>query len=162
MASVSSVRLKINGRARSVPAQPARMLLGVLRDELHLTGAKYGCGAGQCGAGTVLVDGKATRSCITDLGSVEGRALTTVEGLERKGTLHPLQQAFIAAGAMQCGYCVPGMILSALALLERNPDPDETEIRRALQGNICRCGVYPRYVTAVKNAAAAARTKAQR
>ena len=162
MASVSSVRLKINGRARSVPAQPARMLLGVLRDELHLTGAKYGCGAGQCGACTVLVDGKATRSCITDLGSVEGRALTTVEGLERKGTLHPLQQAFIAAGAMQCGYCVPGMILSALALLERNPDPDETEIRRALQGNICRCGVYPRYVTAVKNAAAAARTKAQR
>jgi aerobic-type carbon monoxide dehydrogenase small subunit (CoxS/CutS family) len=162
MASASSVRLKINGRARSVPAQPARMLLGVLRDELQLTGAKYGCGAGQCGACTVLVDGKATRSCITDLGSVQGRALTTIEGLERKGALHPLQQAFIAAGAMQCGYCVPGMILSALALLERNPDPDETEIRRALQGNICRCGVYPRYVAAVKNAAVAARTKAQR
>ena len=162
MASASSVRLKVNGRARNVPAQPPRMLLGVLRDELQLTGAKYGCGEGQCGACTVLVDGKATRSCITDLGGLQGRALTTIEGLERKGALHPLQQAFIAAGAMQCGYCVPGMILSALALLERNPDPDDSDIRRALQGNICRCGVYPRYVTAVKQAAAAARTKAQR
>lgn len=162
MASASSVRLKVNGRARAVPSQPPRMLLGVLRDELQLTGAKYGCGAGQCGACTVLVDGKATRSCITDLGSVQGRALTTIEGLERKGALHPLQQAFIDAGAMQCGYCVPGMILSALALLDRNPDPGEVDIRRALQGNICRCGVYPRFVTAVKAAAAAARTKAER
>jgi aerobic-type carbon monoxide dehydrogenase small subunit (CoxS/CutS family) len=162
MASAGSVRLKVNGRAHSVPARPSRMLLGVLRDELQLTGAKYGCGAGQCGACTVLVDGKATRSCITDLGSVQGKALTTIEGLERKGALHPLQQAFIAAGAMQCGYCVPGMILSALALLERNPEPDDGDIRRALQGNICRCGVYPRYVTAVKHAAAVARTKAER
>ena len=139
-----------------------RPLLTVLRNELGLTGTKYGCGTGQCGACTVLVDGKATRACITDTETVTGKSVLTIEGLERRGVLHPLQEAFIAAGAMQCGYCVPGMIMSALALLERQPDPDETEIRRALQGNICRCGVYPRYVTAVKQAAASARTKAQR
>jgi aerobic-type carbon monoxide dehydrogenase small subunit (CoxS/CutS family) len=159
--SKGPLRLQINGRARRVPG-PSRPLLTVLRDELGLTGAKYGCGAGQCGACTVLVDGKATRACITEIESLDGKAVTTIEGLERRGALHPLQEAFIAAGAMQCGYCVPGMIMSALALLERQPDPDEAEIRRALQGNICRCGAYPRYVTAVKQAAAAARTKVQR
>jgi aerobic-type carbon monoxide dehydrogenase small subunit (CoxS/CutS family) len=161
MASARSVRFRVNGRGRTVAAAP-RPLLTVLRDELGLTGAKYGCGAGQCGACTVVVDGKATRSCITGIETLADREVTTIEGLERRGALHPLQEAFISAGAMQCGYCVPGMIMSALALLGRNPDPDEVEIRRALQGNICRCGVYPRYVAAVKLAAAAARTKAQR
>jgi aerobic-type carbon monoxide dehydrogenase small subunit (CoxS/CutS family) len=154
MARSGALRLRVNGRLRSVPADPERPLLRVLRDELGLTGAKYGCGAGQCGACTVLVDGKATRSCITDLPSAAGWSITTIEGLERGGVLHPLQQAFIEAGAMQCGYCVPGMILSALALLERNRDPGEEDIRRALQGNICRCGTYPRLVKAVQSAAA--------
>jgi nicotinate dehydrogenase subunit A len=160
MARSGALRLRVNGRWRSVPGDPERPLLGVLRDELGLTGAKYGCGAGQCGACTVLVDGKATRSCITDLPSAAGKAVTTIEGLERGGVLHPLQQAFIDAGAMQCGYCVPGMILSALALLERNPDAGEADVRRALQGNICRCGTYPRLVKAVLSAAAVARRAA--
>jgi aerobic-type carbon monoxide dehydrogenase small subunit (CoxS/CutS family) len=134
------------------------MLLGVLRDELDLIGAKYGCGEGQCGACTVLVDGKPTRSCITSLETAASRSVTTVEGLARGKQLHPLQTAFIESGAMQCGYCIPGMLLSSLGLLQRNPDPDEGEIRGALQGNICRCGTYPRIVQAVKNAALALRT----
>jgi nicotinate dehydrogenase subunit A len=157
-----SVRLRVNGASRSVPAEPERMLLGVLRDELDLTGAKYGCGEGQCGACTVLVDGRPTRSCITELPSVAARSITTIEGLARGRKLHPLQTAFIESGAMQCGYCIPGMILSALGLLERNPDPGEPEIRSALQGNICRCGTYPRIVQAVKNAAVALRKEGAR
>jgi nicotinate dehydrogenase subunit A len=154
----STVRLRVNGRTRAVAAQPERMLLGVLRDELDLIGAKYGCGEGQCGACTVLVDGKPTRSCITSLETAASRSVTTVEGLARGKQLHPLQTAFIESGAMQCGYCIPGMLLSSLGLLQRNPDPDEGEIRGALQGNICRCGTYPRIVQAVKNAALALRT----
>jgi aerobic-type carbon monoxide dehydrogenase small subunit (CoxS/CutS family) len=152
-----TVRLRVNGKSRSVPAEPERMLLGVLRDELGLTGAKYGCGEGQCGACTVLVDGRPTRACITPLETAATRSVGTIEGLEKKGALHPLQTAFIQTGAMQCGYCIPGMILSALGLLNRKPSPTEAEIRGALQGNICRCGTYPRIIKAVQYAAAALR-----
>jgi nicotinate dehydrogenase subunit A len=148
------LRLEVNKRPRSVAAEPARMLLTVLRDELELTGAKYGCGQGQCGACTVLVDRRPVRACITSLEAVAGKPVTTIEGLERGGRLHPLQAAFVEAGAMQCGYCVPGMIMAALGLLERNPQPSEAEIARALQGNLCRCGCYPRIVRAVASAAA--------
>jgi aerobic-type carbon monoxide dehydrogenase small subunit (CoxS/CutS family) len=157
-----NVRLRINGANRSVAAEPERMLLGVLRDELSLTGAKYGCGEGQCGACTVLVGGRPTRACITDLAAAAAGPVTTIEGLARGKTLHPLQAAFIESGAMQCGYCTPGMILSALGLLQRNPDPGEAEIRSALQGNICRCGTYPRIVQAVKSAATSLRKAASR
>jgi aerobic-type carbon monoxide dehydrogenase small subunit (CoxS/CutS family) len=148
------MRLQVNGRSRAVAAQPARMLLTVLRDELDLTGAKYGCGQGQCGACTVLLDRRAVRACITAVGDAAGKPVTTIEGLARGGRLHPLQAAFIEAGAMQCGYCIPGMIMSALGLLERNAQPSEADIARALQGNICRCGTYPRIVRAVASAAA--------
>jgi aerobic-type carbon monoxide dehydrogenase small subunit (CoxS/CutS family) len=157
----TSLRLVVNGRARSVAAEPPRMLLTVLRDELELTGTKYGCGQAQCGACTVLLDRKAIRSCITAVGDAAGKPVTTIEGLERDGKLHPLQAAFVEAGAMQCGYCVPGMIMSALGLLERNPQAGEADIARALQGNICRCGTYPRIVQAVASAAAVLQKAAQ-
>src|SRR5208337_2736064 len=125
-------------------------LLWVLRDELELTGTKYGCGEGQCGACTVLVDGTPVRSCITRASAVAGKQITTIEGLAQNGKLHPLQQAFIDADAMQCGYCTPGMILSSVGLLKKTPHPSEPEIRRALEGNICRCGTYPRIIQAVQ------------
>ena len=148
-----TVRVQVNGASRAVAAQPARPLLGVLRDELDLTGAKYGCGEGQCGACTVLIDGRAARSCVTMVGDAAGKAVTTIEGVARGKQLHPLQTAFIESGAMQCGYCVPGMIVAALGLLKKNPDPSEADIRAGLRGNICRCGTYPRIVQAVKSAA---------
>jgi aerobic-type carbon monoxide dehydrogenase small subunit (CoxS/CutS family) len=156
-ATTKAVRFQVNGASKSVGAQPARQLLWVLRDELHLTGAKYGCGEGQCGACTVLIDGRGARSCVTNLDDVAGKSITTIEGLSHGETLHPLQTAFIESGAMQCGYCVPGMIVAALGLLKKNPDPSEAEIRSGLRGNLCRCGTYPRIVQAVKKAAAALR-----
>ena len=149
--------LEVNGRPVRVDSPPERSLLRVLREELDLTGAKYGCGEGQCGACTVLVDGVARRSCVTPVGTVAGKRITTIEGLEANGRLHPLQQAFIDAGAMQCGYCTPGMVLSGVALLQKNRNPTEPEVRAALDGNICRCGTYPRIVTAVRQAAQALR-----
>jgi aerobic-type carbon monoxide dehydrogenase small subunit (CoxS/CutS family) len=136
-----------------VDASPERSLLSVLRDDLDLTGTKYGCGEGQCGACTVLLNGKATRSCITPVSEAAGKQITTIEGLEREGRLHPLQEAFLETGAMQCGYCTPGMILSGVALLKENPKPTEADIVHSLQGNICRCGTYPRIVAAVRMAA---------
>jgi aerobic-type carbon monoxide dehydrogenase small subunit (CoxS/CutS family) len=154
---MTATDLVVNGVRRRVSADPQKSLLGVLREDLDLTGTKYGCGEGQCGACTVLVDGVATRACLTRLGVVAGKAITTIEGLEDAGRLHPLQQAFLDAGAMQCGYCTAGMIVAGSALLARNPDPDEPEIRHALEGNLCRCGTYLRIVAAVR-AAAAART----
>ena len=133
------------------------MLLWVLRDELELTGAKYGCGEGQCGACTVLLEGAPVRSCITRVSAVTGKEITTIEGLEQNGKLHPVQEAFIQADALQCGYCTPGMILSSVGLLKKTPQPSVPEIRRALEGNVCRCGSYSRIVAAVQIAAGAPR-----
>ena len=147
------MELLVNGSRRPVRSDPERPLLYVLRDELDLTGTKYGCGEGQCGACTVLIEGAPTRSCITPLRAVEGKRITTIEGLAQNGRLHPLQQAFIDADAMQCGYCTPGMILAGAALLHKNANPAESDIKSALQGNVCRCGTYPRIVAAVRLAA---------
>lgn len=148
-----NVQLKVNGAIYSVPAEADRSLLSVLREELKLTGAHYGCGEGQCGACTILLDGKAIRSCITPLGSVGNRPVVTIEGIEKNGTLHPLQQAFLDADALQCGYCTPGMIMSAVALLSKTPTPSASEIEHGMQGNVCRCGAYRRILKAVQAAA---------
>jgi isoquinoline 1-oxidoreductase alpha subunit len=144
------VSLTVNGTPRTIEADPDRTLLSVLREDLDLTGTKYGCGEGQCGACTVLVQGAATRSCLTTIGSVAGRSIVTIEGLESKGGLHPLQEAFLEADAMQCGYCTAGMIMAGAALLGQNPAPSEAEILQSLQGNVCRCGTYSRIVAAVR------------
>jgi aerobic-type carbon monoxide dehydrogenase small subunit (CoxS/CutS family) len=146
------MELVVNGRRRGSSSDPERPLLYVLREELDLTGAKYGCGEGQCGACTVLLDGVPVRSCLTPAHVAQGKQIITIEGMERDGQLHPLQEAFIKADAMQCGYCTPGMIMSAAGLLHKTPHPDEAEIKRAMQGNICRCGTYPRIVQAVRMA----------
>ncbi len=151
------IQLQVNGNTHRLDVDPARSLLSVLRDELDLTGSKYGCGEGRCGACTVLMDGKGTRSCTTLVGNCEGRRITTIEGLEHDGKLHPLQESFLHAGAMQCGYCTPGMIMSGVGLLNRNPDPTTQDIVRALEGNVCRCGTYARIVQAVHEAASAAK-----
>jgi aerobic-type carbon monoxide dehydrogenase small subunit (CoxS/CutS family) len=129
-----------------------RPLLFVLRNELDYTGAKYGCGEGQCGACTVLIDGVARRSCVTAVGSVAGKEITTIEGLADGEKLHPVQEAFLACDAMQCGYCTSGMILSSVALLRRNSSPGEAQIKEALEGNVCRCGAYNRILAAVQRA----------
>ena len=146
-------KLNVNGKDLPVDADGNERLLWVLRDQLDLTGSKYGCGEGQCGACTVLLDGAAVRSCITPVRAVAGREITTIEGLERNGRLHPLQQAFLDAESMQCGYCTSGMILSGVALLRANANPARAEIVRAMQGNVCRCGTYPRILVAVQMAA---------
>jgi len=148
-----TTELRINGARRQIQADPERSLLSVLRDDLDLTGSKYGCGEGQCGACTVLLDGAAVRSCVTPVRAVAGREITTIEGLEKNGRLHPLQQAFIDAESMQCGYCTSGMIISGVALLRANANPARPEIVRAMQGNVCRCGTYPRILLAVQMAA---------
>src|SRR4051794_10985839 len=142
----------INGLRRTVRSGAERSLLEVLRDEFDLTGAKYGCGEGQCGACTVLVDGAARRSCLTPVGTVIGKEITTIEGLADGEKLHPVQQAFIDCDAMQCGYCTPGMIVQSVALLRRDPAPSEAEIKQQLEGNICRCGTYNKIVAAVTRA----------
>lgn len=147
-----SIRLAVNGRAYTVDTDPQTSLLTVLREHLDLTGSKYGCGEGQCGACTVLIDGKAQRSCITKVGAVTQKQITTIEGLARGNQLHPVQQAFLDAGAMQCAYCTSGMIMSAVALLQRNPSPSADEIVDFMDGNICRCGTYPRIVSAIQRA----------
>ena len=147
--------LRVNGKTVRVDAEGDRSLLGVLRDDLGLTGSKYGCGEGRCGACTVLIDGQPARSCITKLSAVAAREVTTIEGLARDGTLHPLQQAFLDAGAMQCAYCTSGMIVTGAALLYQNPDPSRQEIVEYMDGNICRCGTYPRIIAAIRTAARA-------
>ncbi len=149
--------LLVNGVRRELRSDPDRPLLHVLREELNLTGAKYGCGEGQCGACTVLLDDAAVRSCLTPLRSAQGKRVTTVEALETNGKLHPVQSAFIETDAMQCGYCTTGMIMSSVGLLKKNSSPTDSEIKSALQGNICRCGTYPRIVEAVRMAAREAR-----
>ncbi len=146
------VELQVNGTKRRVEVDGERSLLSALRDDLDLTGAKYGCGEGQCGACTVLVDGRAVRSCLTSAANAEGKPITTIEGLEQNGRLHPLQEAFLAVDAMQCGYCTAGMIMSGVGLLKKTSNPTEPEILRAMEGNICRCGTYNRIVDAIKQA----------
>lgn len=147
------MELLINQRKYRTAGAQDRMLLWVLRDELGLTGTKYGCGEGECGACTVLLDGEPARSCMTPVRAAGGKRITTIEGLEENGRLHPLQEAFIKTDAMQCGYCTAGMILSGAGLLKKNPNPGEAQIVDALQGNICRCGTYPRIIEAVRMAA---------
>jgi len=150
------MELVVNQKHYRIEIDQNRMLLWVLRNELGLTGAKYGCGEGHCGACTVLIEGAPVRSCITRANAVSGKQITTIEALEQNGKLHPLQDAFIQADALQCGYCTPGMIMSGVALLKKTPHPDPAEIRRALEGNVCRCGTYPRIIAAVQMAARAA------
>jgi aerobic-type carbon monoxide dehydrogenase small subunit (CoxS/CutS family) len=151
MTNVTS--LHVNGAARTCDAAPERSLLSVLRDDLTFTGTKYGCGEGQCGACTVLLDGVPVRSCQLPCGTVGPQKLTTIEGLERNGRLHPLQEALLEVGAFQCSYCASGMIMSGVALLAKNPNPTDAEIVRFMDGNICRCGGYGRIIDAIKLAA---------
>ncbi len=158
---MARMQLLINGKQHTVEAEPQASLLAVLRDQLDLTGSKYGCGEGQCGACTVLVAGQPRRSCITPVGEVAGKAVTTIEGIEQDGQLHPLQEAFLEKEALQCGYCTSGMIMSGVALLRSNPDPTEHQVREFMQGNICRCGTYPRIVEAVRLAARAGKGAAR-
>jgi aerobic-type carbon monoxide dehydrogenase small subunit (CoxS/CutS family) len=151
------MELHVNGARRRIDADGERSLLGVLRDDLDLTGSKYGCGEGRCGACTVLIDGRPTRSCTTPVSAAAGKAIRTIEGVADGERLHPLQEAFLRADALQCGYCTPGMIMSALALLAQQPAPRREDIIRFMGGNICRCGTYPRIVTAIQDAARALR-----
>jgi aerobic-type carbon monoxide dehydrogenase small subunit (CoxS/CutS family) len=150
------IEIDVNGVLHQIDAEPERTLLTVLRDELDLTGTKYGCGEGQCGACTVLIDGAPARSCQTRAAAMAGHKITTIEGIAQHATvtrelvLHPLQKAFLEVEAMQCGYCTAGMIMSGVALLNKNPHPDEAAIMQALQGNVCRCGTYPRIVAAMR------------
>ena len=152
-----TIELTVNGRRQRVDADSERTLLSVLREELALTGSKYGCGEGQCGACTVLLDGKPVKSCQTKVASAAGKPVATIEGLARGDRLHPLQQAFIDEQAMQCGYCTAGMIMAGVALLERTPSPSTDDIVRAMNGNVCRCGTYPEIVAAIKRAASVRR-----
>lgn len=154
----TQVRLQVNGRTYTVKAEPDTALLTVLREQLDLTGTKYGCGEGQCGACTVLIDGRAQRSCTLPISAIApGKPILTIEGLAGGERLHPVQQAFLDEGAMQCAYCTSGMIMSAVSLLNRLPNPSETEIVQGMQGNICRCGTYPRIVAAVRRASVGAK-----
>jgi aerobic-type carbon monoxide dehydrogenase small subunit (CoxS/CutS family) len=145
--------LNINGKEYHVEVDPDIELLYVLRNNLDLTGSKYGCGEGECGACTVLINGRPVRSCITPVGSVTGKEVITIEGLEKDGKLHPVQEAFLKADPFQCSYCASGMIMSAVALLKSNPAPSEEAIIKAMDGNICRCGTYLSIVQAISQAA---------
>lgn len=147
-----ATRLRVNGRPVEVPRGPDRTLLDVLRVDLGLTGTKFGCGEGACGACMVLLGGRPVRSCQVSVRDLEGLEVTTVEGLARDGRLNPVQRAFVELGAFQCGFCTPGMVVSATALLARNPVPSEEEIREAMEGNVCRCCGYPRILRAIERA----------
>lgn len=153
------LRLDVNGSARTAEIDTDASLLEVLRDQLGLTGTKYGCGEGECRACTVMVDGEPVPSCLTPAASAAGKKVTTIEGLERGGKLHPVQQAFLDAGALQCGYCTPGMIVEAVALLRRTPRPSDERITAAMDPHICRCGTYPRILDAVRRAARPERSR---
>ena len=148
MAKVTA--LNVNGKKLKVDVDASVSLLNVLRDNLDLTGTKYGCGEAQCGACTVLLDGEAVRSCVTQVGRAANKSITTIEGLEKNGKLTPLQEAFIQADAMQCAYCTSGMIVSATALLKEVPKPTREQIIDGMSGNICRCGVYERIINAIQ------------
>ena len=154
-------QLNVNGTSRSISAGSQESLLIVLRDHLGLTGSKYGCGEGQCGACTVLIEGTARRSCITRVGTVADKRITTIEGLASGDRLHPLQQAFLDEGAMQCAYCTSGMIMSAASLLNGNANPSESDILDSMEGNVCRCGTQPRIIAAIQKAARAQKGASQ-
>lgn len=147
-----TITLKVNGRSHTVAAEPETALLYALRNDLKLKGARFGCGMGQCGACTVLVDGKPVQSCDFPLSAAAGKDVMTIEGLARNGKLHPLQQAFIDEQAAQCGYCATGIIMAAKALLDANPRPTDADIRSALKGNLCRCGTHHRILRAIRRA----------
>jgi nicotinate dehydrogenase subunit A len=147
-----AINLRVNGQSRSVPAEPDTPLLYVLRNDLALNGAKFGCGLAQCGSCTVLVDGRPVRSCATAIGSLGNSEITTIEGLGTIDKPHPLQKAFMDEQAAQCGYCIAGMIMSAKELLDRNPRATEADVRQALAGNLCRCGTHNRIIAAVLRA----------
>lgn len=146
--------LNVNGAQMRVSAPAEESLLSTLRDRLQLTGTKYGCGEGQCGACTVMLNGRAVRSCRTPIGMVRDAKIVTIEGLEREGKFSPVQQAFLDEGAFQCGYCTSGMIVSATAMLHANPHPSETQVVDFMDGNVCRCGTYPRILAAIRRAVA--------
>jgi aerobic carbon-monoxide dehydrogenase small subunit len=148
-----SLKLKINGSVRTVETDPERPLLDVLREDLQLTGTKYGCGEGQCRACTILIDGQPVTSCRLQVSKAENKEIVTIEGLANGDVLHPVQSAFVQEGAMQCGYCVPGMILTAVSLLEKHPSPTEDQIVEWMNGNLCRCCGYPKIIAAVRRAA---------
>jgi len=152
--------LTVNGIQQKLAVSPEERLLDVLRDRLGLVGTKEGCGSGDCGACTVLMDGRPVTSCMVLAAAADGADILTIEGLEKNGELHPLQKAFIEEGAVQCGFCTPGMILSSLALLQENPDPDDEAIKRAIAGNLCRCTGYARIFAAIKTAAERMRSDA--
>lgn len=149
----ATLQFTLNGKAQRLSSESKRSLLEVLREDLHLTGTKYGCGEGRCRACTVLIDGTPVRSCLTDITEVEGKKVETIESLARYGNLHPVQEAFVKEGAMQCGFCVPGMILTTVALLKRNASPTRDQIVEALNGNLCRCCGYGNLINAVQRAA---------
>jgi aerobic-type carbon monoxide dehydrogenase small subunit (CoxS/CutS family) len=146
------MELLINNKRYKITGDGDESLLNVLRNYLDLTGSKYGCGEGACGACTVLVEGVAMRSCLTKIKTLTGKAITTIEGLQKEGELHPVQKAFLKVDVFQCAYCASGMIMSAVSLLEKNPKPSEQEIVRSMQGNICRCGTYARIMEAIQEA----------
>jgi len=148
-----TVELTVNGQEKTITTDSQRSLLDVLREDLGLTGAKYACGEGRCGACSVLVDGKTVRSCVTPISKVDKTSIVTIEGLASDDALHPVQEAFLQEGALQCGYCTGGMILTAVALLEDNAKPSDQEIVDGMNGNICRCNGYPKIVNAVRRAA---------
>lgn len=150
------MELNVNGKSVSVTPHKGESLLSVLRERLDLTGSKYGCGEGSCGACTVLVDGNATRSCITQASQVAGKSIMTIEGLAENGALHPVQKAFLKVDVFQCAYCAPGMVMSAVSLLKKHPQPTREQITQGMQGNICRCGTYPRIVDAINEASTSA------
>lgn len=147
------IEIEVNGKRYPVNYPPDTPLLYVLRDELRLSGAKYGCGEGQCGACTVLLGGAPRRSCQIPVSAAAGKPVTTIEGLEKDSRLHPVQQAFLDAGAFQCAYCTSGMIMSSVGLLQTNANPSQAEVVQFLQGNVCRCGTHPRIIEAVRHAA---------
>ncbi len=149
---METLTVMLNGQEVTVEIKPDALLLGVLRDQLELTGTKEACGEGECGACTVLLDGEPVTSCLVPALKAQGRTVMTVEGLTSEGELHPLQRAFIDHGAVQCGYCTPGMLMSAKALLDRNPHPSEEEIKHAVSGNLCRCTGYVKIIEAIKAA----------
>ena len=159
---MAKIQLTVNGKPYAVDTPPDRPLLEVLREDLALTGTKYGCGEGQCRACTVLLDGKAVASCVTPVRTAAGKKVTTIEGLAASGKLHPVQQAFIEESAMQCGYCTPGMVLRTVTLLEATPKPTEAQIEEALNGSLCRCCGYQNIMAAVQRAAKGGHSNASR